>query len=319
VRDQAKTGRQALIAEAQALVPRAMEREAPSLVKALQGRWQEHAKATPIGQRDERVLWEQFRAACDAIFEARNAKRKEDDGRKQEGRRALDDICAALEQLAQASDKDERDVRQELGELQDRWRPLARGTDPALRGMETRFRNAKTAVESALAARTRSREAAVWKTLAAKDRLCETLEGLLLAGAEAGAATDPQEQWAALPQMPSAWEKKMAARRDAALRALADRVAAGNFPAQVERSGAARRESLLELEMALGLESPADLQQQRLAMQVKLLKDRFGGGSAASAGTSGERLLAWCAQPGIIDGRDGERRDRIFAAMGPAR
>ena len=80
----------------------------------------------------------------------------------------------------------------------------------------------------------------------------------------------------------------------------------------------ARRESLLELEMALGLESPAELQQQRLAMQVKLLKERFGGG-AAQAGTTGDRLLAWCAQPGIVDGRDAERRDRIFTAMGQAR
>ena len=70
--------------------------------------------------------------------------------------------------------------------------------------------------------------------------------------------------------------------------------------------------------MTLGVESPAEMQQQRLAMQVKLLKERFGGG-AAQAGTTGDRLLAWCAQPGIVDGRDAERRDRIFAAMGQAR
>ena len=35
--------------------------------------------------------------------------------------------------------------------------------------------------------------------------------------------------------------------------------------------------------MALGLESPADLQPQRLALQVKLLKERFGGAAAAGA------------------------------------
>jgi hypothetical protein len=70
--------------------------------------------------------------------------------------------------------------------------------------------------------------------------------------------------------------------------------------------------------MTLGLESPAELQPQRLALQVKLLKERFGG-AAASAGSAGDRLLAWCAQPGVLDGRDCERRDRVFSAMGQAR
>ena len=87
---------------------------------------------------------------------------------------------------------------------------------------------------------------------------------------------------------------------------------------RLENGAEARREGLLELEMALGLESPADLQPQRLALQVKLLKERFGGAAAGPA-TTGDRLLAWCAQPGVVDGRDGERRDRLFAAMGQAR
>ena len=109
----------------------------------------------------------------------------------------------------------------------------------------------------------------------------------------------------------------MLARRDAALSALADPAAAGSHRQKIEGSAQARREALLELEMAFGLESPADMQSQRLALQVKMLKERFGGGAAAQS--TGDRLLAWCAQPGVIDGRDGERRDRLFSAMGQAR
>ena len=317
-REQAKAGRQALIAEVTALAPRAMDREAPSLVKAVQARWQEHSKANPLAQRDERALWEQFRAACDAVFEARHAKRKEEDGRKSEGRRALDDTCVQLEQLARATDKDEKDVRAALRELQDRWRVAARGTDPALRALEGRFRSAVKAVEASLSARVRSREAAVWKTLAEKDRLCEELEAAVLAGAAAASPEATAERWNALPELPPAWEKKMAARRDAALAALAGAAAAGEDRPRIERGTEARREALLELEMALGLESPAEFQPQRLALQVKLLKERFGGGAAAGAGAAADRLLAWCAQPGVADARDRERRDRVFSAMGQA-
>jgi len=317
-REVAKSGRLALIAEVEALAPRAMEREAPSLVKAIQARWQEHAKAHPLAQRDERGLWERFRTACDALFEARHAKRKEEDGRKLEGRRSLDDICVQLEQLAKASDKEEKDVRTALRDLQDRWRSGTRGADPALRALEGRFKSAVRAVEGSLAARVRSREAAVWKTLAEKDRLCEALEAAILAGNTEAASASLAEQWGSLPELPSAWEKKMVARRDAAMAAIADPSAASQHRSRIEKGTEARRAGLLELEMTLGVESPAEMQPQRLALQVKLLKERFGGAST-DAGSGSERLFAWCAQPGVIDGRDGERRDRVFAAMGQPR
>ena len=316
-RDEAKSGRQALIAEVEALLPRALERESPSLVKAIQARWQEHSKAHPLTQRDERGLWERFRAACDAVFAARHEKHKEFVGRKEEGRRSLEEVCAQLEGLARATEKEEKDVRATLRDLQDRWRAATRTPDPSLRPLEGRFRSAVKSVEGALSARARSREAAVWKTLADKEILCEALESALVAGAGSDSPEAWQERWGALPELPPAWEKKMLARRDAALSALADPAAAGSHRKNIEGSAQARREALLELEMAFGLESPSDLQPQRLALQVKMLKERFGGGAAAQS--TGDRLLAWCAQPGVIDGRDAERRDRLFAAMGQPR
>ena len=118
-RDVAKAGRQALIDEALALGAKAMDRDAPSQIKALQAKWQEQAKAMSLAQRDERALWEQFRAACDAVFAARHSKRKEEDGRKHENRRALEDICAELERLATAQDTSDQDIRRLARELQE--------------------------------------------------------------------------------------------------------------------------------------------------------------------------------------------------------
>ena len=295
----------------------------PSQIKAIQARWQSEAKELPLAQRDERALWKQFRAACDAVFDARQNKRKEETGRRNEHRHALQELCAQLEQLARAADKEEQEVRRILRELQDQWKQKSGAPGVELRELESRFGKARAAVEAMLAARVRSRAAAVWQTLAAKERLCEELDALLLRGGAAaapetetaGAHAPAPERWAALPVLPAAWEKKMLARRDAALAVLADAAAAAKYRAGMEHGAELRRQSLLELELLLGLESPPEFQPQRLALQVKQLKERFS--SAASAGTvsAGERLLAWCAQAGVADALDRQRGERIFAKV----
>jgi len=323
-RDRAKAGRQALIDEATTLSAKAMEREAPSQVKAIQARWQGQAKELSLAQRDERALWTKFRAACDAVFDARQSARKEEDGRKNEHRRALQELCAQLEQLALAADKEDQELRHVLRELQDQWKQKAGVSSPDLRDLESRFTKGRAAMEAMLSARVRSREAAVWQTLAAKERLCEELDGLVHSGGglalleaesvEAQSAA-PQERWAALPALPAAWEKKMLARRDTALGALSEAAAAGKYLTRIEQGAGSRREGLLELELLLGLESPPEFQPQRLALQVKKLRDRFQSARTNGAVTAGERLLAWCAQPGVADVLDRQRCERIFSKV----
>ncbi|MFO1397399.1 MAG: DUF349 domain-containing protein [Burkholderiales bacterium] len=320
-RTQAKAARQALIDAAVALAAKAMDRDAPTQVKELQAQWQAKAKEVGLPQRDERALWEQFRAACNAVFDARKAKRKEADGARHEHQRALEALCAEVEQFAAAGDRPEGDLRRALRDASDRWRKQAGGNDPALRGVESRFRSAVSAVEAALTARARSREAAVWQALAAKERACEALDARVRAGEafdEAGAAAE-RERWAALPSLPPAWDKRMLARCDAALHALTDATAAAAYASRMDKAAGARAEMLLELEIALGLDSPPALQAQRLALQVKQLKQRFESAGTPGAGSAGERLLAWCAEPGVVDAGDRERVARVFAAIEKAR
>ncbi len=321
-RELAKEGRRKLIEEAGALASRAMERDTPSQLKAIQARWQEQAKAMAIAPRDERVLWEQFRSTCDAVFNARDARRKEEDAHKHEFRRALEDLCLQFEQLAQATDQDDQALRRLQRELQEKWNQQPRGAGPGLRDLEARFGKAKTAVDAMVSARVRSREAAVWGTLAAKERLCDELDGLVQAGTGVTqAAAEPadkqaatQEQWAALPALPAAWEQKILARRDAALRALGDAAAASEYVKRMAKEADPRRQVLLALELSLGLDSPAEAQAQRLALQVMHLKDRFKGATAA-ADSPGEQLLGWCARPGVAGELDRQRCERILSRI----
>ncbi len=326
-RDRAKAGRQALIEEAAALAATATEREVPAQVRAIQARWQAEAKALPLAQRDERALWKQFRAACDAVFDARQNQRKEQDGRRNAHRQALQELCVQVEQLVLAADTEDQELRRVLRDLQDQWKQKAGASGPDLRALESRFTRGRVAVEAMLSARARSRDAAVWQTLAAKERLCAELDASLRAAGGSPLAENPvaaragaaQEQWAALPPLPAAWEKKMLARRDAALAALSAADAAAKYLARMEQEAAARRDALLELELLLGLESPPEFQPQRLALQVRQLKERFSGGASAGGATAAERLLAWCAQAGVADALERQRCEQIFAKVAQAR
>ena len=124
-----------------------------------------------------------------------------------------------------------------------------------------------------------------------------------------------EEQWAALPALHAAWEEKIKTRRDAALHALADEAAAEEYSYRIEDCVASRREGLVQLEMTLGLETPAEFQAQRLAVKVSKLRERFKSAATASAGTAVEQLVQWCALPGLADAGDRRRCESVFAAI----
>ena len=312
-RGEAKSGRLALIAEAEALLAKAQEHDAPAQARALQARWTEHAKVHPLAGRDERTLWERFRAACNAVFEARDSQRKEIDSRKREQRRAFEELCAQAEQLAHAGESDEAEVRRQLREIQSRWKEAVTA-NPVPPALDSRFRAARSAVEGLLGARRRGEEAAVWQALLARSRLCEEIDAALIADPPAAVDVESlRDRWAALPALPAAWEQKMAARRDQALSSLADEDARYDQLDRIDDGAAARRDALLELELTLGLPSPADLGKERLAVQVRKLNSRFK--AAAGSGSAGEILLAWCATPGVADARERGRCEKIVESL----
>ncbi len=314
VRSEARSGRLALIADAEALVAKAQEREAPARARELQARWTEHAKAHPLAGRDERALWERFRAACNAVFEARDAARKEVGERKREHRRGFEEVIEAAEALAQSTEPDEGEIRRNLRELQSRWKDLA-AANPVPPALDSRLRAARAAVEQLLGARSRGKEAAVWQALLARAALCDELDAAL--AVEAPPQPDGElvrGRWSELPALPADWEKKMTARREQALAAFADEDSRYDQLDRIDGGVAPRRDALLELELALGISSPADLAKERLAVQVRQLNSRFKT-AARSAGDLTGILLDWCAAPGVADARDRGRVEKIVESL----
>jgi hypothetical protein len=314
-RSQARQEREALIVEAEALAARAAERDTPSRVKELQARWQANAKSVVLAQRDERALWERFRAACNAVFDARTGSRKEADERRHGQRRALEALCEQLERLAHDGGADQAQVERAQREVQEQWRAAIAEGGPAPAALDARFKAARAGVEDVLRGRSRASEAAVWQARFEREALCSELDALALGAAlDCAAAEAVQQRWAALAPLEGEWEQKLAARRDAAIGALQDEDARFDHADLIEGSVAARRDALLELELMLGMDSPADLQPQRLAVQVKQLRDRFKR-SASGGDTALQLVLKWFTLPGVTDPRDRQRCERIVARL----
>jgi len=312
-RGEAKSGRLTLIAEAEALLAKAQERDAPAQARQLQARWTELAKAHPLAGRDERTLWDRFRAACNAVFEARDNARKEIDERKRGERRAFEQVVGEAEALASSTEPDEASIRAGLRELQQKWREAA-AAHPVPPALDSRFRAARSAVEALLGARDRGKEAVIWQALLAKAKLCEEVDAAL--AAEPPGAIDAESllaRWRELPGLPDAWEKKLAARRDQALAATADEDTRYAQLDRIDAAADARRDTLLELELALGLPSPAELNKDRLAVQVKKLASRFK--SVAGSGSPTDLLLDWCAAAGVAEAREHGRVEKIAEAL----
>ena len=316
-RKQARQERETLIADAEALAAKGSERDLPSRVKDLQARWQAHAKTVVLLQRDERALWERFRTACKTAFDARSGSRKVEDERRQGQRKALEDLCQQLETLAHMTDAEDAEVRRAQREVQDQWRKAAAESGPVPAGLEARFKAARTGVEALLRGRSRRLEAAVWQARLAKERLCEELDALVLreGDVDAAAAESVQQRWSGLSPLSADWEGRLAGRRDAALRALADEDARYDLAERIGECAAERRDALLELELMLGIPSPADLQAQRLAVQVKELRDRFKRTASGGASSAPDLLLKWCALPGVANPRDRQRCEKIIADL----
>jgi Domain of Unknown Function (DUF349) len=311
-RTQAKAERQALITEAQALAAKAMDRDAPSKVKDLQSRWQAHAKSMTIAPRDERVLWETFRTACNAVFDARKKTRDEAEERVKSQRHVFEALCEQLDQLVANSEMEEAQVRRTQRELHEQWTKAAKETGPVPAPVEARYRSARSKIDDVMRARNRAKEVAVWRTLLDKERLCEELETLALAEQTDGVDA-AKKRFAALPALTAAWEKKLAPRWDAALQAVSSGEVRTKLQKKRAESMVARRDALLELELMLGLESPRELQAERRAIQVRQLRDRFKGADSAAAADG--ILIEWCACPGVVDERDRARCDQIIAAI----
>jgi exonuclease SbcC len=311
--------REAMIAEVAALT--ADDRQALDTLRRVQAEWQQRAQGVPLARKDEQALWQSFRAACDAVFAQRKEAALTQDAQRQTHLQAKEDVCAQLEQAVAdagagidtgpdnpAIDANiQMQAEEALRQAKAAWSrigPVPRAEEKAI---EKRYRDATAALQSLLQTAQDNAAAAARAAEAAQidDRLamCFALDAVLTQGALTAEDADAwRARWQAVPHLTPATralEQVLTQRFEAALAGVAGAAPGEAYLQHLQQQRPCFDDTLLEVEIALGLDSPPELSRQRMQLQVALLQSSMKAGAPVLSGR--QQLARLCALPALAD------------------
>jgi len=300
--------REQLIEEVRKLDPH--ERHAVDLLRELQSRWQEHARALPLERKAEQALWQRFRGACDELFAARKEQAHAADSERRAHEIAKEAVCERLE--AAALDATPSNVGKLLREAAAEWQaigPVPRAHEARI---DKRYQAAIGQVQQHADVVRRAADVALAGAVRDKLRLVQALETALVNADAQTQASDWQGRWDALLPVDGGYEPVLRARFDAALAALdGDRAA---YARQLEGNREPLLNALLRLEIGAGIDSGAEFARDRLRLQVEVLQSSLknGQGAAGQAGAHAAELRALLSLPALTDVRTATRMEHLL-------
>ncbi|NML59756.1 DUF349 domain-containing protein [Massilia sp. RP-1-19] len=300
-------GRDELIEQARAINPH--DRHAFDALRALQERWQEHAKALPLERKTEQALWQRFRAACDAVFASRKESAHAADAERRSHQDAKEAISARLEAAAEGIQPGA--AGKLLREAAAEWHaagPVPRANEARV---EKRYHAAVASVQHHADIAKRNAGLAQANALREKLRLCQALESMLAQGKE----IEPGEwttRWDGMDPLGGDYETALEARFSAALQAGASGGRA-TYVAVLEKNRDQLLHEILGLEIATGVDSGPEFARERLKLQVEVLQTSLKSGQKPL--TQSAQFLQLCAMPALADERTSSRIGHLFARI----
>lgn len=244
--------KEALVEQARALVADGEPvAGAAAAAKDLQAQWKE-VDITP--RSVDKTLWKDFRAACDAVFDGLGARREAEVQGHVGLRDTLDAATAALTAALAALPRTPLPDRAALDALP--TGPVHAAFDALRNDPVPREQRSRTDAALRSARNVLDEVRSLGRTLQAGARLERLRSGLLLDLALASEAPDAP----AADELPTAWRSALEARRSGA-----------------DDAGAARHAACVDLELALGQDSPKEDSELRLARQVARLSAGMRG------------------------------------------
>lgn len=290
---QAAEERAQLVAAAQKLAGSGA-RDTIDKVRALQTQWQAHAKALTLPRREESELWSAFKAATDAVFAERDAARGAKQAQVDAGLQAREDIIARVGALSASNAASE--IRRGLAEADAAWRASGAVARPQAARLDARYRAARDAASRRLAELAASAAQARFDALIAATALCHEIE---TSGAP---PADAEARWNAVENLPDAWKTRLEAR----FRGAGSPSPSESLP-----------DLLLKLEIACGIDSPAEFLAERQRMKLLALKHAME--NRRSAASTPQDLERWLLDAAATPRPDESSRARLAAIIAAVR
>ena len=276
-------GKRALIRRAAGLVDLQDGREATEAVKRLQAQWKELGAAAPD---QERVLWEEFRGHCDAVFHKRQQAHTDYTASPQSNRARAVALCEEAEHLAGRSGADLLDGAAKMAE----WRAAfeAVGELPREeRGLKGRFERALERVKTSISAqKARDKERSLEDLLEAASRIH--------AYGRAVSQAAPVAEREALKQAAEIYIAGVSRWPKGGAEALADAWGtAGAAKPLVAAHETALRMLCVRSEILIDLPTPLEDQELRRDYQMRRLVERMGRGNDGADDSVESLSLEW--------------------------
>jgi DnaJ-domain-containing protein 1 len=301
-------------------------------MRALQQRWQEHARTLPLERKSEQALWQRFRAVCDGVFQRRKESMHEADIERRAHEAAKEAISARLE--AAAPEVTAATAGKLLREAAAEWQAIGPVPRAHEARVEKRYHAAVAQVQHHADLAKRAAGLAQAGQLRDKLRLVQELEQAVAVTAAVNAAdeappgTDWEGRWSALPPLDAELERTLRGRFEAAQRALNEQGKGREAYAQLlERNRDKLLHELLRAEIRAGIDSGPEFARERLKLQVEVLQSSLksgqrggqGGGGGQGAGNAGgaasAQLRELCALPALVDARTASRIEQLFMRL----
>ncbi len=310
---QARTQREQLITAATELGgSNPSARDVVDKVRRLQTQWQAVAKAVPLPRHEENALWTAFKKAIDAVFTARDAARVANEATTSAQLKAREEIIESL--VAAASMDSAADIKRVVADTDAAWRAGADVGRALQAKLDTRYRAAREGATKRLGEIALRASQARFDALIAAMALCHERE-VLDPPIRAEQSADLEIRWNAIEHLPKAWKAPLEARFRDTAHTRADSLGAASAAASGKHAETTLADTLLNLEIACGIDTPSDFLAARQQLKIRALKNAMEGRQTANTPVDLERWLIEAAAYPRPDELTRERLAKIIAAV----